>query len=223
MRVLSAKLEMKIDDVVDQIDGISIQSIIFRIILHQSYFNWNWWHWHSGSSLDDMQYYVNSSLNMEIMSDECEINGQTIKPYSLYHYTFSQQRFEDTEISKIWDQFIIIPEFFSGESYRDSDPLQVIFTQSIFKQFIEHLDSLKFNILDGVFRSTTKGLDWSPLYSLKNIVLFSPIDQCVVCYESTRTQTQCKHFLCLLCVVNIKIIPKRCPLCRSQPLIMLKP
>lgn len=220
---LTSTLEMKIEDVIEQIDEIPIQYVIFRISLAQSFFNWNWWHWQMNSNLDSSEngiyYCVRYSLSMDIYANENEILGTNLNPFCLYQYTFSQKKLEETKIQDIWDQLVLIPNEFTEDLNQET--VQVVFTQSIFNKFVFHLGSLQFNNLEGAFVSTSKGLDWSMMYALKNVTLIAPVDQCVVCYESTRTVTHCNHPICIKCLRSLQS-PKKCPMCRTFPITMQK-
>lgn len=54
---------------------------------------------------------------------------------------------------------------------------------------------------------------------------FSPdfvgLDKCCVCYDSTITQTDCGHKLCIQCWPNLKT--EKCPICRKSNIFLINP
>ena len=69
--------------------------------------------------------------------------------------------------------------------------------------------------------SNTTSNDWKKFLTMDNVKL--EFDECCVCLETTKTQTQCKHYLCYLCWTNLKSTVNdnetetiKCPYCRSN-------
>lgn len=95
------------------------------------------------------------------------------------------------------------------------------------------INNLSFDKFNGEFvlNNTTNNItnnttinDWKQFLTMKNVKL--DFDECCVCLESTKTQTQCKHYLCYGCWTNIKstvntinddeVETIKCPYCRSD-------
>jgi hypothetical protein len=85
------------------------------------------------------------------------------------------------------------------------------------------LQELKFNIYNGRFSAEVETISaqvdfFSDIQSIKMCG-----DKCSVCQEFVKTQTNCKHYLCVPCFQQIKLVESEdedsirpCPLCRKD-------
>jgi hypothetical protein len=208
---------MRLEEI-DRVDGIPIDYICFRIFLEERYWNWNWWHWSENNTMD---YSVFVTFSMDILSSE--IVDPSYYPYPLYNNKiFKQQRIEHVRLEDVWNNYILFPPKADNCTMYPETISISTFQQKILDEFIHHLGTLKLDLLEGVLYSTEHTLNFKELYSLSNVELAFKIEQCVVCYEKTRTFTNCKHFLCVTCASRLQTLPKRCPVCRHAPLSIQK-
>lgn len=220
LATISKQFEMRIEEI-KQIDGIQVGHVCFRICLEQRFWNWNWWHWTACENADgsEVDYSVFVTFSMEITSSE--IVDKSYYPYRLYNKNFKQQRIEHTRLKNIWDNYILFPK--GIENYTTySENIVGTFQQNILNEFIAHLGTLRFDMLEGELTSPENSINFKELYNLPNIIISFEIEQCVVCYEKTRTFTNCSHFLCIACASRLQTQPKRCPLCRESPIYIQK-
>lgn len=99
---------------------------------------------------------------------------------------------------------------------------------TIIYDIISNLSFDKFNgefILNNTSNTNNKtNDDWKQFLTMKNVKL--DFDDCCVCLESTKTQTQCKHYLCYGCWTQLnssvntinddEVETIKCPYCRSD-------
>ena len=82
-------------------------------------------------------------------------------------------------------------------------------------------ENLEIDIFNGTITTTVSKRDIS---FMLDIFDFEHVEfdfgKCSVCHQSTRTQTVCKHHLCILCWSKLDIVSeenhfKQCPICRK--------
>ena len=88
-------------------------------------------------------------------------------------------------------------------------------------EFLRIIPTLKFNKFEGKFCKTNH-FYIDDLFKFNNTTI-SECDECVVCYEKTKSRTPCGHYLCYKCNENIDTNldlddnPERpCPVCRKD-------
>lgn len=99
-----------------------------------------------------------------------------------------------------------------GNSYIDTGN-----TYEDFCKIIDGLKDIKFDTLSGEFINPNKLVQSSYQYKILSMFHHPNIEmeysECCVCFEYTKTKTECNHHLCLRCTQKIK--KNTCPLCRG--------
>ena len=86
--------------------------------------------------------------------------------------------------------------------------------------------TVKFSKILGMFTLVPRNYSFCAAFGIgEKHGIVSEIDDCVVCYDKTKTRTPCKHLLCIPCWAKIKIKPlvvnevyevRECPVCRGE-------
>ena len=88
-------------------------------------------------------------------------------------------------------------------------------------KILELIPLLKFDKLEGKF-ITEKEIPYYDLFKFDNTEI-TDVQNCVICYENTKSKTPCNHAICFACNENISVkfdndeCPTRdCPMCRKD-------